>query len=159
MFCTNYDDEVESKLYLWHAPRLEGPWEPHAANPLKTDVRSSRPAGRPFLFDGIYYRPAQDGSRGYGSGICINRIVCLTTREFAETPVRHISPISGSGYQEGIHTLVGCGPVTVIDGKRYILTPGIILRRIKKMKNKLLGLHLIAASEKPKIISDKSTDG
>jgi hypothetical protein len=140
MLCTNYDDDVETKLFLWHSPQLEGPWEPHVANPVKTDVRSSRPAGRPFVVDGLLYRPAQDSSRSYGSGISINRILRLTTQEFVETTVRHLGPIAGSRYKEGIHTLVGCGPLTVIDGKRYIFTPGVILRRMKRMKNKLVRL-------------------
>jgi hypothetical protein len=137
MFCTNYDDHVESKLFLWHAPRLEGPWEPHNANPVKVDIRSSRPAGRPFEFEGKLYRPAQDTSRGYGSGISINRILRLTTTEFDETTVSHISPIAGSSYKDGIHTLVSCGSITVIDSKRYILSPWTVLDR---MKNKFLRL-------------------
>jgi hypothetical protein len=159
MFCTNFDDDVETKLYLWHAPELEGPWEPHVANPVKTDVRSSRPAGRPFVFEGALYRPAQDSSRSYGCGISINEITCLTTHQFAETPVRHIAPISGSRYREGIHTLVGCGSVTVVDGKRYILTLGIILRPLKKIRNRLLQLCTVTATESQKIIGTKSTDG
>ena len=75
MLCTKYENDVESKLYLWHAPRLEGPWEQHPASPVKTDVRSSRPAGRPFMHAGSLYRPAQDSSRSYGGAISINKIL------------------------------------------------------------------------------------
>ena len=32
-------------LFVWYAPDLRGPWKPHIGNPVKTDVRSSRPAG------------------------------------------------------------------------------------------------------------------
>jgi hypothetical protein len=142
MFCTKYGSDVESKLYLWHAPRLEGPWEEHVANPVKTDVRSSRPAGRPFLHAGSLYRPAQDSSRSYGGAISINKILSLTEAEFAEIPVSHIPPIRRSSYRNGIHTLVSCGSISVIDGKRYVLTPGIALGRLKK---KLLRLGLAAA--------------
>ncbi len=45
---------------------LEGPWEPHRRNPVKCDVRGSRPAGTPFVHGGELYRPAQDGSKRYG---------------------------------------------------------------------------------------------
>ena len=31
-------------LFVWYAPDLLGPWKPNAANPVKTDVRSTRPA-------------------------------------------------------------------------------------------------------------------
>lgn len=143
MFFTKYGTDVESKLYLWHAPRLEGPWEQHPASPVKTDVRSSRPAGRPFVHAGSLYRPAQDSSRSYGGAISINKILRLTTAEFAEVPVAHIAPIRQNPYKDGIHTLVGCGSLTVIDGKRYVLTPWIALSRLK---NKLLRVRLAGAS-------------
>ena len=41
-----------TKLYAWWAEDLSGPWRPHLLNPLKTDVRSARPAGIPFHHDG-----------------------------------------------------------------------------------------------------------
>jgi hypothetical protein len=128
MFCTNQKSEVESQLYLWHAPCLEGPWQAHPANPVKCDVRSSRPAGRPFVFQGALYRPAQDTSRGYGSALAINRITRLTTHTFEEIPVTHILPFHGR-YKKGVHTLVGFGGVTVLDGKRYLWASGFALHR------------------------------
>src|SRR6185437_12301603 len=54
--CTDRDTCSWSTLHVFHAPDLLGPWTPHAANPVKTDVRSSRPAGRPFVHDGALYR-------------------------------------------------------------------------------------------------------
>jgi len=75
----------------------------------------------------------------------VNRILTLTKREFAETPVFHISPIAGSGYKEGIHTLVSCGAVTVLDSKRYIFTPEVIADRVK---NKLLRLYAVTAKRR-----------
>ena len=40
---------------------------------VKTDVRSARPAGTPFVYQGELYRPAQDCSRTYGGSIVIHR--------------------------------------------------------------------------------------
>ena len=57
-------------LHLWHATDILGPWTPHAANPVKTDVGSARPAGRPFVSEGVLYRPAQDSSQTYGFASC-----------------------------------------------------------------------------------------
>jgi hypothetical protein len=131
LFCTNHGSDVEQKLFLWHAPDLLGPWEPHCANPVKVDVRSSRPAGRPFLFEGRLYRPAQDSSKGYGCAITINRVNRLTILEFAEEPVAHIRPIQSSPYRRGIHTLVGCENITVLDGNRLLFAPGLIWHRVK----------------------------
>ena len=68
LFCTSRDDYPQAKLFLWRAPDLTGPWEPHPGNPVKVDVRSSRPAGTPFEFEGQLYRPAQDCSESVKLG-------------------------------------------------------------------------------------------
>ena len=78
LFCTDRDAGSNSKLRIWLAPQLLGPWDPHPLNPVKTDVRSSRPAGTPFVSNGVLYRPAQDGSDSYGGSITINRVDRLT---------------------------------------------------------------------------------
>ncbi len=57
---------------------LGGKWTPHPQNPVCSDIRRARPAGRIFSRFGKLYRPSQDCSQGYGSGIDINRIEVLT---------------------------------------------------------------------------------
>ena len=52
LLCTDEDSGSGTKLHAFHAPDLLGPWTPHAANPVKTDIRSSRSAGRPFVAGG-----------------------------------------------------------------------------------------------------------
>ena len=59
-----------------------GPWKPHKRNPVKSDVRNSRPAGRLFYWNGDLYRPAQDSSQRYGYAMSINRVLRLTPDEF-----------------------------------------------------------------------------
>ncbi len=113
------DEERDSgKLFLWHAPDLFGPWRPHVANPVKTDTRSSRPAGAPFTHDGCMYRPSQDCSRTYGGQIVLNRIIRLTPTEFKEEQVAVIKPLDGC-YPDGVHTISGVGDITILDGKRF----------------------------------------
>ena len=126
---TSGDDEPDSKLFLWYAPDLWGPWRPHPGNPVKVDVRSSRPAGRPFLHEGSLYRPAQDCSRTYGGGITINRVTCLSPTEFREEAAVHVEPWDRK-YPSGIHTLVGDGALTVLDGKRVVIAPDLLGRRL-----------------------------
>jgi hypothetical protein len=130
MFCTCQDDLPECKLYLWHAPDLFGPWEPHALSPVKCDVRSSRPGGTPFVRNGELYRPTQDSSAGYGSALSINRVVRLTVDEFEEETVAHIKPPPGAFYRDGIHTLSAVGERTVLDGKRMTPVAGLAARRL-----------------------------
>jgi hypothetical protein len=120
LLCTNEDAGSWTALYAFHAPDLLGPWEPHAANPVKIDVRSSRPAGRPFVADGQLYRPAQDCSRTYGGAIALNRVVRLTPRAFVEEVVRVIEPDPRGPFPNGLHTISPVGRMTLVDGKRMI---------------------------------------
>ena len=90
LFGTRRDRDPNAELWLWHAPSPFGPWTAHPANPVKIDVRSSRPAGTPFVRDGVLYRPAQDCSRGYGGAVVINRVVRLDETAFVEEPVERV---------------------------------------------------------------------
>jgi len=116
-------------LYIWKASDPRGPWQPHPANPVKTDVSSSRPAGKPFWYKGQLYRPAQDLRKCYGSALVINRIDVLSLTEFHETTVRRVSPDPNWPYPHGIHTLNSNGELTVIDAKRHAWPATLILKR------------------------------
>lgn len=117
LLCSEQDGTPGTTLHAWHAADLLGPWTPHAANPIKTDLRSSRPAGTPFVHDGHLYRPAQDCTRTYGGAVVINRVITLTPEAFAEETVARVEPYADGPYHHGLHTLAACGQRTVIDGK------------------------------------------
>ncbi|HEV2750412.1 MAG TPA: hypothetical protein VGV12_07815, partial [Gemmatimonadales bacterium] len=70
------------ELHLFHADSPLGPWTPHPDNPIKSDVRSARPAGRIFEDQGQFYRPAQDCSTHYGAAVTINRIIQLNPETY-----------------------------------------------------------------------------
>ena len=124
--CTRRDVGENMPLFVWHARSLEGPWEPHALNPVKADIRSSRPAGTPFVHRDTLYRPAQDSSRMYGGGIVINRVLRLTPTEFKEEPAAAVEPFSEGPFPDGIHTLSAVGEITLIDSKRHRFDPSAI---------------------------------
>jgi hypothetical protein len=109
-----------TKLYIWHSEELMGSWTPHEKNPVKTDVRSSRPGGTPFIKDNNLYRPAQDCAGGYGKRVLINRVEKLTPTEFRESTQYNIRAAEESAYPEGIHTLSSHGNITFVDGKRKL---------------------------------------
>jgi hypothetical protein len=111
----------DHKLFAWYADSVRGPWHPHRANPIKIDVRGSRPAGPPFWVDGSLYRPAQDCSTTYGGRIALHRITELTPTRFCEQLERFIEPDPTSPYRRGLHTLSAAGASTVIDGRCYRL--------------------------------------
>lgn len=128
---------TELKLHAWHANSLEGPWHPHAANPLKSDVRSTRPAGTPFHHAGILYRPAQDCSATYGGAVVLNRVETLTPTRFAEFPETVIRPDPRSGFPNGLHTISAVGSRTLVDAKRTIFIPGQCLRELRRLGQKV----------------------
>lgn len=119
LFCTRGELGASSwdELHLFHGPTPFGPWTAHRRNPVKSDVRSARPAGRLYRRGGEWYRPAQDCSVRYGYGMSINRITRLTPTEYEEVVVEHIAPDWTRGLI-GTHTLNAAGRLTVVDGIR-----------------------------------------
>jgi hypothetical protein len=138
LFCGDRDSVPDASLYAWHSPDLFGPWKPHPGNPLKTDVRSSRPAGTPFVHQGQLYRPAQDGSRTYGGSVVLNRVHRLTPDDFEEEPVARVEPNSRD-YCDGLHTLCSVDNLTIVDGKRHIFVAWAFRNALRHKLQKLLG--------------------
>lgn len=132
LFYTTLDSGPDDTLFISYADELRGPWLPHARNPIRTDIRSARPAGTPFLgSDGALYRPAQDCSKTYGWRVQLNRLDALTPTEFSETPVRVVASPDGF-YRDGFHTLAAAGPtLTVVDVKRRRFIPAALVARVR----------------------------
>lgn len=144
LFCS----EGSLKLLAFHADRLRGPWTPHRLNPLKTDVTSARPAGPLFERNGALFRPAQDGSLGYGAAVVIHRIVELTPERFREEQVGRIDPDVDGPYPEGFHTINLLGERCLVDGKRTVFDPTWVLRgRIHGRKVRARRARLRAAAQ------------
>jgi hypothetical protein len=114
MFVAIADTDSSDELYLYYSESPFGPWKPHQRNPVKSDVRNSRPAGKPFYWNGDLYRPAQDSSHGYGYGMRINKVTRLTPGEFVEEEVAQVLPQWRKDLR-GTHTLNICEDLTVID--------------------------------------------
>jgi hypothetical protein len=115
------------ELHIFEAPGPFGPWRPHRRNPVKSDARCARPAGRLFRWNGDLYRPAQDCSGRYGAAMVIHKVLELTACEYRETAVSRIEP----GWMPnllGTHTLNSARGITVADvlvrRPRYIQTAG-----------------------------------
>ncbi len=117
LMCAGEHEGFNSRLLIWHAPDLFGPWRPHSLNPVRDDVSCSRPAGTPFIYGGRLYRPAQDCSRTYGGRVVINRVNRLTPDDFHEETVAVVESQADGPYPHGIHTLSAVGDITLVDGK------------------------------------------
>lgn len=103
------------ELHLFSAPDPLGPWTPHRRNPVQSDPRCSRPAGRLFRYKGGLYRPAQDCAERYGHAIDIRRVLRLDDDAYEEAPASRIEPRWTPGLI-ATHTLNHAGRLTVIDG-------------------------------------------
>jgi hypothetical protein len=115
--CVDQSGHAWTELHVFSASSPFGPFTAHRRNPVVTDVRSARPAGRPFRHGGSWYRPAQDCSRGYGSAISIQRIERLDDRGYAERTVTRLEP-RWRGDLVGTHTINAVDGLTVIDARR-----------------------------------------
>ena len=105
---------VADELHAFVAGQPLGPFLPHPANPLVTDIRWSRMAGRCFRSGGRLYRPSQCGAPHYGAGLAISEVLELTPSRYRERVVHRITPAWDSSLL-GMHTLNAAGGLSVVD--------------------------------------------
>jgi hypothetical protein len=103
------------ELHLFYANTPLGPWNSHKHNPVKSDVRSARSAGRIIFWQGEMYRPSQDCSEGYGYAVSMNKIIRIDPERYIETEVSKILP-QWTRNVIANHTLNSCDNLIVIDG-------------------------------------------
>jgi hypothetical protein len=106
--------DPNEELHLYWSDSPLGPWAPHVANPVLSDVRRARGAGPLFRRDGVLYRPSQDCSAAYGSAVSINRVDVLSTERYQETPVGRMDPDRAAGMR-CMHTFGAAGRLRVLD--------------------------------------------
>ncbi len=103
------------ELFLFHSNDLvTNEWSPHALNPIVSDVRRARPAGRIFRQRGRLFRPSQDCSKVYGYGFDLNEIVLLSESNYEEKEVISVRP-NWDRRVKATHTYSSEGGLTVID--------------------------------------------
>jgi hypothetical protein len=97
-------------LSVFHAPKLQGPWEPCAHNPVVLDARAARPAGAVISSLGARLRPVQDCEAFYGAAVGLWRIDRIDREGFEQTLVAKIT-----SDRFGVHTYNSAQTVEVID--------------------------------------------
>jgi hypothetical protein len=117
-------------LCLCYASDLLGPWRAHPQNPVKIDHCSARPGGTVVKVGEALMRVAQVCSSGYGQAIAVNRILHCMPDFYREEVVGMVSPKRGSSNPHGLHTMSEWGNSTLVDGKRYRLSPMGVARKI-----------------------------
>jgi hypothetical protein len=97
---------------------LSGKWESHPLNPVVSDIRTARPAGKIFIQDGKICRPSQNCAGRYGVGFNINHITKLTENEYEESVINEVKPL-WDRMLRGTHTLNFDKDFTVIDAYSF----------------------------------------
>jgi len=106
-------DHVE--LFLFFSDDLmTANWKPHPQNPIVTDIRTARPAGRIFTQGDKIFRPSQDCSVRYGRALNILQIVTLKETAYEEILVSK-SEVDSNSKLRGIHTFNSDGKSSIID--------------------------------------------
>ena len=125
---TDVDLGAADNLNLVYASRLEGPWTPHPANPVRRGAESSRCGGTPFRAEGALYRPAQDCSETYGGGLRLMRVLECSPARYREEEVVRLKP-SDRQKPHGLHSLCAWGDRCLVDGKRMEISPRQIMKK------------------------------
>jgi hypothetical protein len=111
---------LDDETFLYFSDRLETGWTPHPRNPVVSDARRARPAGRPFLHGDVVIRPAQDCTGRYGSRVVFNAVEVMTPDDYRERPVGSLGPSWAGGRNLCAHTYTFDGSVEATDGLRLI---------------------------------------
>ena len=112
----NYGASSLEELHIFHSDKLKtSNWVAHKANPVISDVKSARPAGRFFKRNGKVYRPSQINEYRYGYGININEVLKLDENEYLEKKVSEILP-NWNNKVKATHSFSFDENVLVIDG-------------------------------------------
>ncbi len=127
------DPLPDALLMAWHAPLPEGPYTAHANGAIKCDLRSSRPAGTPFVHEGQLYRPALDASRADRPAVVIQRVLQLSPDVFCEETARRLDGFSATAYGHGVRTISAMGDITLVDG---LCSPVVSAQRANASRSK-----------------------
>ncbi|MEZ4379119.1 MAG: formyltransferase family protein [Dehalococcoidia bacterium] len=109
----------DDELHLYVADSPFGPFHPHPASPIVTDVRSARMAGRFFRAGGALHRPAQIGAPRYGAGVTIQQVEMLTPDLYRERQAQRLHPRWAPDLI-GFHTLNAAGRLSTLDIRRLV---------------------------------------
>ena len=103
-------------LLLFYSESLTGDWHFHPANPISTDIRRNRGAGRVFRSQDRLIRPSQSCAPTYGYSVDFNEITELSRERYSERPLKTITAGHWAGLT-GVHTYNRAGKVEFIDGR------------------------------------------
>lgn len=103
------------ELYLFFADDpFTTKWTPHPKNPIVSDVKKARPAGKIFTRDQKIFRPSQNCSGNYGNSFDLNEVLVLSKTEYIERKTISVKP-NWDKKLRATHTYSKEGQFTIID--------------------------------------------
>ena len=124
--------DAVSKLSIFHSDQF-GAFNPHENNPVKIDIKSARPSGNFFEYQGKLYRPAMDCEKTYGHRIRIMEVKKLSAQDYEEQEVMVLPSKHPSPYNIGLHTFNVYENCIFVDGYgeyySYLLKPCFVKLR------------------------------
>ena len=116
---TRNNSGSSTELFLYYTDDFfSDKWESHPDNPIVSDVRTARPAGKLFIHEDKIYRPSQNCSGRYGKAFNLSHVTKLTANEYSETLISEIEPVWNKKLK-GTHTYNSDKDFTVIDVYSY----------------------------------------
>jgi hypothetical protein len=104
-----------TELFLFFTDDIfSAEWHGHPLNPVISDIRNARMAGKIFVENGMIIRPSQDCSVRYGRGFSLNQITKLSMEEYEEKEIIQVEPFWDKNIR-GTHTFNFDKDFTVID--------------------------------------------
>ena len=118
MFTSNKKDGVWYNLNLFFSDNLFSGWKPHPQNPIKTDIRSSRSAGRPFMYKNYIIRPSMNYSEKIEGSIVLNKIKKMTKFHYEEEFYKEVLLFKNSIYNDKTHHICVSDEYIIFDGSK-----------------------------------------
>jgi hypothetical protein len=115
-------------MLLFYSSSLTGKWQYHPANPMSTDIRTNRGAGRIIRDKGRLIRPSQSCAPTYGYSIAFSEITELSKQRYAERLLKTITPEHWKGLA-GVHTYNCAGGFEFIDGRAPLPLKHVLLSK------------------------------
>jgi hypothetical protein len=118
-------------LSIFSAPDPLGPWRAHPANPAVIDQRAARPAGAFVRRGGRLWRPVQDCSAGYGTGVGLVEILRLDHSTYEQRLHSVLQP-DPAWPGRRFHTLNRAGRLESIDGAAHSPRSRFLAQRMQE---------------------------
>lgn len=116
---SRHGSSISDELYLFFSDSLFGEWKSHPQNPIISNTKTARPAGKLFYYEDKLIRPSQENSVRYGYALNFNHINILNENEYKETLIKTVKPHFIKD-NLAIHTYNRDNRYNIIDGMRLI---------------------------------------